>query len=350
MTQAIKWQRGQYYTFYAKMKFSVGGTGNSVYIEKGDEFEYDGSVVRYAGSEFAQPGMRGAVKEGWVTLHPDEEDLPDARIPTRKVAKAQSVNRDLNNVQRESPQVMEQDSLDEETVLRVGDRDEVRDARTGKGHVNAEHNRRQIAASRSLMTVSASDVDTQDAVVISSIKTPAKLGKVDVAANPGMSRDIENISHEGGFGRYDGKRRPNQVIRREGVTITTNVGSIDQDIRSDEDEVSIVGKVRNSNPKVRSQEGVTIEDTSGPAMKPQTRKVVEMAKKAKVKDNPKLQKAVSVFADFPSDWNFFGKTEDKISKLKKLNPSTDFLNALYASESNAMKKALKKQYPKHFSS
>ncbi len=377
----VPWKRGEYLTFYAKMKIRVGGhNGNeSIEIPGGDEFEYDGMIVRYAGREFPQPNMRAAIRDGWATMGEDDGASPAPFVSSRDVAKSQSKTTDLSRVQRNVRQRFESDSLDEETVIEVADRKNVRDSRSGAGHLTSNHNRRTASHERGLqpapedrMAVSASELDEQDGVEISSIRTPAKL-KVDLTKRPNAARDIElSMDHEKGVGRFAGERRtrPN-IVEREGVTIRTSVGNMDRsaavEVSDSVDGGRQVGTVRHSS-KGRTVEGISVEDTSGdrtqkpskaapakPAAKAAPAKASKPAPKAVPKpripdDAPqKLKYAIRVCPNFPVDWNFFAKSEDKLDRIKKLGSDASLLDALYAVESPAMKKVLEQKFKSHFS-
>lgn len=384
-SQIVQWKRGDFHTFYAQMKIRVGGVnGNqSIDILAGDEFEYDGSIVKYAGAEFPQPGLRGAVRDGWATLDPDGQ-VPAAFTAARSVAKSQTINRDLSRVQRAAPVPMESDSLDEETVLEIGDRSAAMDPVTGKGHLTKDNNRRKASmsghkATLQSMHVTQSDLDQQDHTPIAKIKSKANLGIIDITKgdNSGLAREIETRSHESGYGAYSGPRRGKQVVEREGVIITTNVGDMNRDVQvGDEDDGVVVGKVRHTDTK-RTREGVDVQDTSGssgrhraaaksaakpvkkamskPAAKPAAKPALAKKSAAKpvVATKPaaspsKLRIAKKVFSGFPDDWNFFGKTEDKMARLEELGSDPDLIDALFASESSSMKSALQKAFPDHF--
>lgn len=374
----VPWKRGEFLTFYAKMKIRVGGhSGNeSIEIPGGDEFEYDGSVVRYAGREFPQPNMRAAIRDGWATMGgEDDVSAPAPFTSSRDVAKSQSKTTDLSRVQRNVRQRFESDSLDEETVLEVSDRKNVRDGRSGAGHLTSDHNRRTASHDRGVqpspeerMAVSASELDEQDGVEISRIRTPANLS-VDLTKKPNAARDIElSMDHEKGVGRFAGERRtrPN-IIEREGVTIKTSVGSMDRgavvDISDSVDGGRQVGTVRHSS-KGRTVEGISVEDTS--SRRPEKTSAAKAAPKSAVRpvkpapkpapkpripdDAPqKLKYAIRVCPDFPVDWNFFAKSEDKLDRIKKLGSDASLLDALYAVESPAMKRVLEQKFKSHFS-
>lgn len=323
MTQ-ILWKRNDFYTFTAQMKIRVGGLNNmpSVDILSGDTFEYDGSICKYAGAEFPQPGLRGAIKEGWATVDPNA-GIPMARSASRNVASSKSVNTDLSRVQRQGGNSPIERSDDEETVLEVGDRQAAMDPVTRRGHLTATHNRRDTRG----MVVEASDLDSQDHTEISRIKSPAKV-KVDVLNNPNAARDIEMRTSEQGYGRYAGQRpQRNTVVHQEGVQIMTQVGSPDAGIGGEETG-EVVAEVK------------TVEART-PKAKPASKS------KGGKKESPKLIQATKIYSDFPQDWNFFGKVEDKLARLKEIKPTAELLDALWASESGSTKKALQKAYPKH---
>lgn len=367
----IKWKRGEFLTFYATMKIRVGGVGGtngngSVDILEGDEFEYDGSIVKYAGAEFPQSGLRGAIRQGWATME-EGDQTPEAYHADRAIAKSQTINRDLNNVQRTRAAPVELDHLDEETVLQVGDRRAARDEVSGRGHLSQEHNRRTSSTGR-VLEVTQSDYDQQDHTPIARVKSKANIGKVDVLdpRNANMARQLAMQSHEDGFGAYAGQKRQGNVVEREGVLIKTNVGAMNRNeiYLGDESEGDVVGQVRHSNAKNHVQDGVSIEDTSGRPGKKASRaptntvaKVAAPAKKnaapskktSSVVANPKLQIARKVYSDFPEDWNFYGKVDEKMAALKQHGASPDMLNALHASESSSMKKLLEKKFSGHFS-
>lgn len=365
------WKRNEFHTFYANMNIRVGGhNGNDpIEISKGDEFDYDGSVCKYGGREFPQPNLRGAVRDGWASLSQDGS-TPSPFTSSRDVAVSQSKNTDLNRVQRRPRAPLESDSLDEETVLEVGDRRAVRDARSGRGHLTASNNRRTDAGFveqpdvHSRMEVTASDVDEQDAVEISPIRTKARSTPVDVLKNPTAARDVENsLDHAKGFGRFEGPRRAPNVIQREGVIITSSVGDMDRSRGvevAEEGDGRRVGTVRHSSASKRSVEGVSVEDTSGDRSRPKAparaaakappAKAAPKPAAPRIPDDasPKLKMAIRRCPEFPVDWNFFAKPDDKLARIKKLGASPDLLDAVYTAESPAMKKVLEQKFKSHF--
>ena len=136
-----------------------------------------------------------------------------------------------------------------------------------------------------------------------------------------------------------GKKPEFQKIIREGVEITTNVGSVDKSIHAEDDQGVLVGKVRNSS-KI-STEGINIKDTSGA--------YGSKSNKLRVKSSSKLNMRVKVARridpSFPADWSFTGTMSDRLARVKEhgLNPS--FLQALYAAEGDNFRRILEKTYP-----
>jgi len=342
----VKWQRGNYMKFFALMKIRVGGA-NPVDIQEGDEFEYDGSILKYAGAEMPTPQLRGAIKNGWVTTEEDSQDgAPAAVQPSRQVAKAQTVNRDLSKVQRGGREPLESDSLDEETVLKVGDRrpNAAQNPRAQATVLTRDQNRRQ--ASTAGMRVEGSVYESQDAVTIGRVRSPAKI-KVDNildSRSAGIAREIENR----GLGKPEFFPDEN-TVEREGVSIRTNVGRVDRNVQvAQEDDGEVVGQVRHT--RQASSDGIEVRDTSnirgGKASKP----VVQKAQSVKIdtKLNPKIRMARRIDPAFPSDWEFTGKLADRLAKVKEHGATPEFLEALYAAEGDQMRKLLEKTYPKQF--
>jgi hypothetical protein len=333
----IQWQRGQFLKFFAQMKIRVGGK-ETVDIYKGDEFEFDGTIVKHAGMEFAQPGLRGAVREDWATLDPKSISVAPAR-PSRSIAKAQSISTNLSRIQREQLSAQEPSSHDEDTVLNVSDRNQVGNKRYAgearRGHLTAEHNRRYGGG----LPIDSSESDTQEGVTVARLdnQSPAKT-QTDMYSREGYSTDA--IMNRNRQSIAQNKR----TITQEGVTMVVEESRIDPThVNVDSDEARVVGQVRQTVPM--SEGGIQVKDTSGPSYRR-----AEMARKSK--DNgsskemsPKLKVALDVYPGFPKDWNFFAKADDKIAKIKALGEDPKLLKALWASEGKKMKKVLKATWP-----
>lgn len=349
----IQWQRNQFITFYAKIKIRVGGSPNSYTILQGDEFEFDGTVCRFSGAEFPQHSLRGAIAAGWATTEKGDITRVEPYTPGRQIASATSVNRDLSRVQHQSNPNMDVDSLDEETVIQVNDRQAA--MKDGRKHLTHADNRRSNGARAARGMPIQQGAEDQEAVVVSRLATSTHR-VVDVAAQPGVARELEMASYDDGVGRAN-DARDSQTTHREGVTIKTNLGRMQSGIHiGDENEGRVVGHVRNS--QVSSVEGVSIEDTSNIRSKSKAKSAPKSVMAVKATAAPKaapvaatglsdkLVTAQTIYPKFPNDWNFFAKTEDKLRKVEEIGPNKALIQALLASESKSVKKLLVEKYPK----
>jgi len=338
----MKWQRGKFHTFFAKMKIRIGGKDNTVdVIHKDDSFEYDGSILKYAGAEVPSTQLRGAIESGWASLVEGDDTPVEAFFPTRNVAKATTVNRDLSRVQRGGV-TMDTNSLDEETVLEVGDRGKMEKARAGSQPkvLTKDNNRRG-------MTVSSSELDAQEGVTVGRVRSAAKIKVEDVTKEPGLARQIENR----GLGKpILNKGKTTQV---EGVTIRTSVSDIDRSapIAGGEEEGTVVAKVRHSSKA--STEGIEVQDTSNIRAGSLAAEAAKPRKGAPAvaidtKLTPRIRVARAIDPTFPADWCFSGRLNERMEAVRAHGISPRFLEALYAAEGDQMRKKLEAEFPKQF--
>lgn len=345
MTQTIQWQRGTYLKFTANQTIRVGGK-DLVTLPQDEEFEYDGTVLRYAGMEVHTPQLRSGIGNDWATLQGRQAARAAVVRPSRAIAKATSVNRDLNRVQRVQ-QNLEQDDLDENTVMDVSARGSA-EMKNSRGQLVGHLDHKSRPGQR-VMNVSASDMD-QEGVVISRIRTPANLGKVDVTQKSHLASQLENISADQGFGRVP------KSVQSGGISSRLSVGSSES--IGDEHDGRVVGRVRDSARAEReARAAATVRHAAAKkpaAKKAAAKKAAPAAKKptAKKEDlsllSPRVRTAVRMDPGFPRDWNFEGKLVDRLDRVKKHGASPEFLDALWAAEGDQMRRALEKAYPKHF--
>jgi len=343
----IKWQRGVFHKFYALMKIRVGAADPKsipIDIQEGDEFEYDGQLLKYAGSEIHSPQLRGAIKNGWATFEaPDDTGGRVAAVqPNRSIAKAQTVNRDLSRVQRGSNGPIDTDSLDEETVLNVSDRrDASKNPRATPQVLKSENNRR---ASTAGMRVENGPHEDQDAVTVGRVRSPAKVVVKNILddRSSGVISDIEN--------RGLGRPEIYKTVEREGVKVRTNVGNVDRSVQIDHDDGdSVVGSVRHSK---SSTDGIDVRDTSNirnkTAVSKATPSKASSSQAINTSLSPRIRAARRIDPSFPSDWSFTGRLVERLDAAKKHGVTPEFLEALYSAEGDQMRKLLEKTYPKQF--
>lgn len=328
------WQRGKYKKFYAKMKIRIGGKDSTInQIERGDDFEYDGSVLRYAGAEIQSTQLRGAIEGGWASTTQDDDSGVEAYQPVRDVAKSKTTNRDLSRVQR-SGTTMGTDSIDEDTVLNVSDRGKMENAKLGASPriLTRDNNRKG-------MMVDRSEIDAQDGIVVARVGTAAKSITDVTKASPNLADSIENryrepikeVMHRG------------RIVNTEGVSIKMNVAEVDKRvIIGGEEEGVVVGKVRHTDKA--STEGIEIQDTSNIRNEKKSVKPEHIDTKLP----PRIRMARRIDPSFPADWSFTGRLADRLKAAKDRGATPVFLEALYAAEGDQMRKALERAYPKQF--
>lgn len=368
----IKWKRNEFRKFYAKIKINIGGK-ESLYIAKGDEFEYDGTVLKYGGTEINTLAVRGVIEKGeWASENPDDESMPRAVVPERNRAKSQSINRDLSRVARVQGQGLETDHEDEQTVLDIADRRvqgsgtkilNVPNDRAAPRILTAHDNHRRTPGG---MIVDLDAVDTQEGVTVGTVRTPAQLGTVDMTKSSSydISNKLETRARDNGYTKVQKGTVgfiPNEEVIQEGITIRSNLRKMDRNRPVDvgqEDDGIVVGQVRHTD-KRSSIDGITVNDTSKRSS--QAKKVAKQttpAKKTTVKAkpvvidtnlNPKIRMARRFDPNFPDDWSFDGKLAERLANVKKHGPTPEFLEALFAAEGDQMRKVLQKEYPEQFS-
>lgn len=340
----IKWQRGSYQKFYALMKIRVGAADPKsipIDIQQDDEFEYDGQLLKYAGSEIHSPQLRGAIKNGWASLNSDSGSAVSPVKAERNIAKSQTVNKDLSKVQRSGHNPLNTEVRDEEVILNVSDRRDSKADPKSRPNIMTQENNRRTAG----MRIETSEVETQDGVSVGRVRSPAKIN-VDIMKNSSLSaREIENRS----LGQPEMFNE--KTVEREGVTIKTNIGKTNRNVQhSDPNAGSVIGKVRHS--KTTSSDGVEVRDTSDIRNKSNASPAKANTKETPVKIDtnvsPKVRMARRIYPSFPVDWEFTGRLSERLEAVKKHGDTPEFLEALYAAEGDQMRKVLEKEYPNQF--
>jgi len=356
----VTWQRNKFQKFFAQMKIRVGGAAVPVDIQAGDEFLFDGTILKYGGSEFTSPQTRGAINAGWATKDQNGGAGFQNHSSNRSVAKATSVNRDLSKVQRTEAASMQTDMSDEDTVMNVSDR---RAQNTGKKVLGVPNDkaapRVMTAGSARGMQINSDEADGQEGVSVGRVRTSARLTANVLSSQGAAVKDkLNNISGSGFVPEGEDRARGHNVIQREGITVRTNTtaGRVSRVEMSQDDEGSVVGKVRKT--RDHSTEGVTVTDTSnireeraraerGPRPQAVQRPA---AKTVKVESEngtaAKIKTAKTIDPKFPDDWNFFAKLPDRLAVIKKNEKNRKFLLALFVVEGASVRAFLQKTYPK----
>lgn len=340
----IQWQRGNFLKFTAAIKVRIGQNAQGIgHIEQGDIVEFDGTTLRYAGTEVNSTSVRGSIKAGWlVPFSVTEFETPPAVQASRKMAKSQSINTDLLNVQRHEPRVIQSSSTEENTVLNVRDRI---DSEFDGSSERPEPKR--IASRQSVKNVSDKIKEhtqqtneirnspfDQQSVTVGAIRSPAKSGSVDVSKDTEYSQHLQKLDSQV-------KKSSSKTITREGVSITSNLGEVSSVIQHDEEPGEVVGKVRQAS-RV-SSEGIEVKDTS---------RVGSNGQSKSIQIDPKIPARIRVGRHidprFPSDWDFSSKMKDRMDRLHSMNPNSLLLEAIYAAEGDNFRRVLEKEFSKQF--
>ena len=357
------------------MKVRLGGPPgspqNNITVDKGDQIQYDGSVLKYAGMEIPLgPSLRSSIAQGWWTDDLNEIDGGvEAVIPTRNVAKSQTKNTDLSRVQRRSDDAMETDHQDEDTVMNVSDRRPGaapdmqhpggRNLRAEPRAITAANAPKRPGFKSKGLVINPGVIEEQDYTVVARLRTSAK-AKVDMTQpeSSQLKHRLDNLSGSGAIPVHQRQQRE-ETVEQEGITIRTTGkmnrnAPIEVDV-GQENDGEVVGKVRHSSRGTGNAEGISVRDTSNiraerAAEKANGKTVKAVSKDVKIdtKLSPKLRMARRIDPNFPDSWNFQGKLADRLAAAKKHGASPSFLEALYAAEGDQMRKLLEKTYPKQF--
>ena len=372
----VRYQRGEFNTFYAKMKIRLGGNGpngqpHNIAFEKGDSVQYDGSVLKYAGMEIpVGPSLRSSISNGWFTMNEDEVNQRVAAVvPSRNVAKSQTRNTDLSRVQRRDDDAMETDHHDEDTVMNVSDRrpEAAADAHHPVGR-NIRAEPRMITSATAAkrpgfkskgLVINPDQIEEQEYIPVAQLRTSAKAKPVNMYSSDTTKakrqiEEMEDAHHRGEGAIYT--RRPRQqeeVTEQEGVTIRTT-GKMDRSAPIEVDvgqegDGEVVAQVRHTSKGTGNAEGVEVRDTSNIRAEKANGKTATKEVKIDIKMSPKLRMARRIDPDFPADWNFQGRLTDRLAAAKKHGATPQFLEALFAAEGDQMRKLLQKTFPKQFS-
>ncbi|MDB4278584.1 hypothetical protein N9917_03145 [Deltaproteobacteria bacterium] len=112
----MQYSRGDFQYFRATDRISMGAV-EGAYIEKDQVIEYDGSVVKIAGSEHTIPAMRSAIKEGWFVPEADTTSTRQIKAAGVAVRPAQHAGRDRDKVEINMTTIEDE----ERAVSTVGD-------------------------------------------------------------------------------------------------------------------------------------------------------------------------------------------------------------------------------------
>lgn len=296
----MNWKKNEFITFYAVMKVKIGGEP-PIEIDKGDSFEYDGSILKFNGHEIPSASLRGAVKSGWVVASEDQVNMSaPAHVVNRNLAKSQTKNNGGSGLIQRSEGNLSLSETDEGDVASVT-------ARRGSGLRDTP---------KRILNHS----DSQDGQVVARLRTSSNLGPVDVSQKSNLAKSLEDRNWE----------RPDYVQSGKYPIFGDSEGRV-------------VSQVRNS-PSRDDKSGLIVPRR----FESEREEKVSVSTKQTLSANPKVRVAQRIFPDFPSEWDFTGKMSERLARVKNYSEDPAFLEALYAAENDQFRKVLASEYPDLF--
>jgi hypothetical protein len=312
MDNAISFKRGDFKVYYSKTKIRVGTNDKQVVIEDGQEFEYDGTTLKYDGLEFGASSLRGIFSRGWASPFPDDPQPPihNSGNVERNIASAKVKTSDFSRVHRMSSDSMTSVRVEDQKVLDINRRTAVIASGERVSSENVQVVKNDPASGR----------------VIARVKVPAKVVVNDMHLDSGENR--RRIEEAG-----DGK--PIYLDQKaNGVSITTNTPSRmgARVIESDQEEgYQIIGQVAGRESRLETNVPVPL------SFRPQ-----------KDEDSLKIAAGRLISPLFPKGWDFKLKLSDKIETVVAMKPNKALLQAFWLVESDAFRKSLLKSFPNVF--
>jgi len=376
----ILFKRGEMQSFIATRSFALGTTG--VTLSRGSEVLFDGSSVEYGGDTFQLPGLRGAIRQGW--LSPAQSYDEESREGERPVSANIQVH---HPTQGGNPMDMRSRTAGR-TSMTTTESDEREVGNVGQ-HANQARNANTNY--RRGQPVNQGNVESQDGIPVRTLKTPSgerakqtrtvltagsvgqamKDTEVTITAGQGMSESdmLERMTKEDGdkyladkavrraqyvdddapktVGKVAKSKAPTQ---REGISSPMSFGG---GIETADMSGMDTGKAKQATTTV---EGMTFKTTNGPEVKDQAHprdgerpKPAVVVKQASA-DVRRLV-AKQLCPDFPENYNFTLDPKKKLARLQAdYEDRHDVLKAVFAAEGDDFKMLLLQEFPQAFAS
>ena len=90
MSDKINFVKGEYQLFRVTTQVHLGRLER--YLEKDDQIEFDGHILKFEGAEHSLPQLRGAVMAGWLVPASDTTTTYKAKSAGIKIRPAQAAN------------------------------------------------------------------------------------------------------------------------------------------------------------------------------------------------------------------------------------------------------------------
>lgn len=354
--EQIRFKTGEFQTFTATRSFALGHFG--VRIEMGTELEFDGSVVKYAGAEYAFPQLRSAVTSGWIVLSTayDADDPAYGRPATARIQVRSATQIDQPKMLATTVEA------DERIVLNTN---EHADSTRAANRRTASQSGSDGVPVRTLTTPAVSVTTVtgaqQEISKLENLKiTPGKGMTVDEMLERMPEREREQYllkkeaaratyaqvsSEKSGSGRAVARVK-NATTRSsaEGVTVTQTAGG---GIETwDGGDAPVVAQIVQDKVSTVVEDGVTFT-TTAPAMKAK-KPAARATSRVSVDLRRKIAKALC--PDFPDNYDFGASAKKKLARLQAdFEDRSDVLLAVFAAEDDDEFKArLVQEFPQAF--
>lgn len=339
MSTQIQFRKGVFQPFIAQQEFRLGDLG--LKINKGDEMEFDGSILKIDGDEHALPKFRGAVAAEWVV---PSGDYDPGLVVSRKSANIQIRPADGGNPMNAQSRTAITTVAAEDQV--VGD---------FRDHAKATRDRNSRVAM----------VEPGHTVQVRTISTPAKQTvNAEKQSFSEAIRKADNVKVVAGVGRTRSEMlaQMDPEQKAEYLSKINSLAGSKDGVDPDYSITDLGGGADISNEEtVIESEGIVFRNTN--TAKPKAPKAAAKTAAAKpsraaavvVTASPKggFQRKIakSMCPDFPDNYDFDAPTKKKLARIQlDYEDRPDIIMAVMAAENDSeMKNLLVEHFPEVFS-
>lgn len=299
-------------TYIAVSKFSIGLSGGNnedhLVVERGDDIKYNGRQAIIAGRSVENVRLKSAIKAKWIV--PEEELLDDDNYEYS----APSAKIKMRGATPQRDDVVSDGSIVTEEDTDMGSWQDVRKAAARPVNVEAQ-DRTEVQGVRFKNRADQGTVRTD----VSKLSTTA-IQSLELGSGIGSSKEqrLRSLEEKKMQRELEELRAQLQSQRAENVTLRQAHAADDLEDLNLGDDVEVLGQLATENP----------ED------------VEELLEEDKTM---RLSLARQMVPDF--DWDFSVNWKRKLKLLEDQSPL--YVCAVYAVESDAMKKHIAKKYPEY---
>ena len=351
--------------YVATCKFSIDAKdGTHFMFEKGEYLEYDGQQIQYGGETYPMPRLKSALNSGWLVSSEETQNL-DYRPRSAEIEVRGATPQQEDTVADGSTEIADE----EKVVTQVSDHEELTQTqnRAYEGGPRAEAPAQNQERQKTARGMEIQDVDgegSEGREIGVSFNTPSKQNsKLDgrnaspqaiqsqvrqatkKAASRPSTKENPQRRHSEGIDFDNENVGERAAIGTDGSQAPTSTNPLEDDARP----VGRVGETRENNkqpsPKELAQErksrrlhqsdpeDVESDDELDPEVKESRYKI------AKIVANSELP-----------EWDFDAHWKKKEERLQDQDIASNpvAVRAIYASESEAMKKRIKRTHPEAF--